>query len=83
MGFLSAADIAELWGMSERTVRNCRTQVRVRSTFLTGKIWNIPADATKPARSNAKSLGESPIRIDDIVETHYCWHLGRTWGKMR
>ena len=27
--------------------------------FLTGKTWNIPADAAKPARSNAKASAES------------------------
>ena len=61
MGVLSAAEIAELWGVSERSVRNYCAQGRVPGAFLTGKTWNIPSDATKPARSNAKVFEESPL----------------------
>ena len=61
MGVLSAAEIAVLWGVSERSVRNYCAQGRVPGAFLTGKTWNIPSDATKPARSNARMSGESPL----------------------
>lgn len=61
MGFLSAAEIAELWEVSERSVRNYCAQGRVPGAFLTGKTWSIPADATKPARSNAKASATSPL----------------------
>ena len=61
MGFLSASDIAELWGVSERSVRNYCAQGRVPGAFLTGKTWNIPADAAKPARSNGKASGRSAL----------------------
>ena len=61
MGFLSVAEIAELWGVSERSVRNYCAQGRVPGAFLTGKTWNIPADATKPIRSNAKAPAGSPL----------------------
>ena len=61
MGFLSAVEIAELWGVSERSVRNYCAQGRVPGAFLAGKTWSIPADATKPLRSNAKALTESPL----------------------
>ena len=61
MGVLSAAEIAELWGVSERSVRNYCAQGRVPGAFLTGKTWNIPSDATKPARSNARMSGESSL----------------------
>lgn len=61
MGFLSAADIAEIWGVSERSVRNYCAQGRVPGAFLTGKTWNIPSDAAKPARSNSRETGVSPL----------------------
>lgn len=61
MRFLSAAEIAELWEVSERSVRNYCAQGRVPGAFLTGKTWSIPADATKPARSNAKASATSPL----------------------
>ena len=61
MGFLSVAEISKLWGVSERSVRNYCAQGRVPGAFLTGKTWNIPADAAKPTRSNAKNHKESPL----------------------
>lgn len=61
MGFLSAADIAVIWGVSERSVRNYCAQGRVPGAFLTGKTWNIPSDAAKPARSNSKKTSISPL----------------------
>ena len=61
MEFLSAAEIAEIWDVSERSVRNYCAQSRVPGAFLTGKTWNIPADAEKPARSNAKRQADSPL----------------------
>lgn len=50
---LSVSKIAALWGVSERSVRNYCTQGRVPGAFSTGKTWNIPVDAQKPARANA------------------------------
>ena len=62
MGFLSAVEIAELWGISERSVRNYCSTGRVPGAFLVGKTWNIPADAVKPSRKNAKTSSISPLR---------------------
>lgn len=61
MKFLSAAEIAKLWEVSERSVRNYCAQGRVPGAFLMGKTWSIPADATKPTRSNAKASATSPL----------------------
>ncbi len=61
MGFLSVAEIAKLWGVSERSVRNYCAQGRVPGAFLTGKTWNIPEGAAKPERSNAKPSATTPL----------------------
>lgn len=61
MGFLSVSEVAQLWGLSERSVRNYCAQGRVPGAFLTGKTWNIPADATKPIRSNSRGIVENPL----------------------
>ena len=37
MEFLSAAEIAEIWDVSERSVRNYCAQGRVPGAFITGK----------------------------------------------
>lgn len=61
MSFLSVAEIAQSWGVSERSVRNYCAQGRVPGAFRTGKNWNIPSDAAKPARSNSKSSDATPL----------------------
>ena len=52
MQYLSVAHIAKKWKLSERSVRNYCAQGKIPDAFLTGKTWNIPADAQKPARKN-------------------------------
>ncbi|MBR3785176.1 MAG: Fic family protein [Firmicutes bacterium] len=54
MRYLSVADTAKKWGVSERSVRNYCANGRVPGAFLTGKTWNVPDDAVKPARINQK-----------------------------
>lgn len=54
MNYLSVVEVAKKWGISERSVRNYCAQGRVQGAFLTGKTWNIPDDADKPARMPKK-----------------------------
>ena len=54
MHYLSAAEAAEKWKISARSVRNYCAHGRVPGAFLTGKTWNIPEDAEKPERINKK-----------------------------
>ena len=65
MEYLSVAQIAEKWGISERSVRNYCAEGRVSGAFLVGKTWSIPADAEKPARSNKKKT--TPATLLDIL----------------
>ncbi len=55
MQYLSVAETAKNWQLSERSVRNYCAKGRIPGAFLTGKTWNIPADAEKPARSPRSS----------------------------
>ena len=66
MGYLSVAQIAKKWDMSERSVRNYCAKGRVNGAFLTGKTWNIPEGAKKPERSNKKK--EQPYTLLDILK---------------
>ena len=66
MGYLSVAEIAKKWDVSERSVRNYCANGRVPGAFLTGKTWNIPEDAKKPERSNQKK--EQPHTLLDILK---------------
>lgn len=55
MRYLSVAETAKKWNISERSVRNYCANGRVLGAFLTGKTWNVPEDAEKPARSTKKT----------------------------
>ncbi len=55
MEFVSVAEMAKKWGLSERTIRNYCAAEKIPGAFLTGKTWNIPADAKRPERANKKS----------------------------
>ena len=65
MRYLSVAEIAKKWNISERSVRNYCAHGRVKGAFLTGKTWNIPENAEKPERSNKKK--EHPTTLLDIL----------------
>ena len=54
MQYLSVAEMANRWNVSERSVRNYCAQARVPGAFLSGKTWNIPENASKPERANKK-----------------------------
>ena len=66
MGYLSVAETAKKWNISERSVRNYCAQGRVPGAFLTGKTWNVPENAGKPARTNKKK--ERPLTLLDILK---------------
>ena len=66
MRYLSVADTAKKWNISERSVRNYCAQGRVEGAFLAGKTWRIPENAGKPERSNKKV--KPPTTLLDILQ---------------
>ena len=61
MTYLSVSEIAKLWNISERSVRNYCAEGRIPGAYLVGKTWMIPSDAVKPDRkarvsNNKKTL---------------------------
>lgn len=67
MNYLSVADMAKKWNMSERTVRNYCANNKIPGAFLTGKTWNIPENAEKPKRINKKS--DNPKNLLERLKT--------------
>lgn len=59
MNYLSVAETAKKWSISERSVRNYCAQERIPGVVLIGKTWHIPENAEKPARSNGK---KTPVK---------------------
>lgn len=54
MEFISVSQFAEKYGISERTARNYCAVGKIDGAFLTGKTWNIPADAVLPQKKKQK-----------------------------
>lgn len=55
MEYLSVKQYADAHGLPERTVRNWCAAGKIQGAFLTGKTWNIPADAPIPERTKQKT----------------------------
>lgn len=65
MKFLSVAQTAKKWKMSERSIRNYCAMGKIDGAFLTGKTWNIPDDAQKPNRINKRV--EIPTTLLEVL----------------
>ena len=66
MKYISVAEAAKKWGISERSVRGYCADGRIEGAFLTGKTWNIPESAGKPERANKRS--EAPKTLLDVLK---------------
>lgn len=80
MGYLSVSEIAEKWGISERSVRNYCANGRVAGAVLSGKTWKIPEDAGKPERSNQKKK-QPPTLLDIMKEQKASKYPGGIYHK--
>ena len=54
MDYISVIEFAKKYDISERTARNYCANGKIEGAFLTGKTWNIPADAALPGRKATK-----------------------------
>lgn len=66
MKYKLVSEMAKIWNVSERTVRNYCLQGRIQDAFLTGKTWNIPETAKRPERINKKI--SPPSTLLDILK---------------
>ena len=66
MKYLSVADMAKKWNLSERSVRNYCAKGRVDGANLMGKTWQIPENAEKPERISQKK--EQSLTVLDILQ---------------
>ncbi|MBP5496121.1 MAG: Fic family protein [Bacteroidales bacterium] len=68
MDYISVTQFAEKYGISERTARHYCATGKIDGAFLTGKTWNIPADAVLPRKGKQRN---SPLlqRLRDEKET--------------
>jgi Fic family protein len=52
MKYISVAEFAAKYGISERTARNYCSLGKIEGATLVGKTWNIPAEAELPGRKH-------------------------------
>lgn len=55
MKYVSVAQIAAKWGLTDRSVRKYCADGKISGAFLVGKTWNVPEDAKKPTRKPRES----------------------------
>ncbi|GAB1476915.1 DNA-binding protein [Bacillota bacterium] len=75
MKYLSVAETAKKWKLSERTVRNYCAAGKIPEAFLTGKTWNIPENAQRPDRINKRR--DDPKTLLDYLRRE---KAGKTTG---
>ncbi len=61
MNYISVTEIAKKWNVSDRMVRNYCADGRIPGAFLTGKTWNIPANAIKPKKESKKQFSDNML----------------------
>ena len=66
MKYLSVAEIAKKWGLTDRSVRKYCQDGKIPGAFLTGKTWNVPENSEKPERAKRKS--SKPHTLLDILK---------------
>ncbi len=66
MKYLSVAEMAKKWNLTDRSVRKYCADGKIPGAFLTGKTWNIPEDSEKPKRAKRKS--SKPQTLLDILK---------------
>lgn len=75
--YLSVSELAKLWEMSERTIRNYCATGKIPNAVLVGKTWKIPQNAVNPAKRKKEEdtvldvlLGEWKSKINEGMYGH-------------
>ncbi len=61
MNFISVSEFAKKWNIPERTARNYCAAGKIKGSFLTGKTWAIPEDASLPTKNKEKKFSNNPL----------------------
>ena len=51
--YKTVSEMAEKWGLSERTVRNYCASAKIEGAIINGKTWYIPEDAVLPQKKKS------------------------------
>lgn len=67
MKYLSVAEVAQKWNLTDRSVRKYCQDGKIPGAFLTGKTWNVPEDSEKPERAKRKASKKQTL-LDILKE---------------
>ena len=73
MRYISVAQAAQKWGVSERSVRGYCAGGKIDGAVLVGKTWNVPESAKKPDRVNKHS--DAPKTLYEALKAEKCARL--------
>lgn len=82
MKYLTSAEIAKKWNVSERSVRNYCASGRILGCYLNGKTWLIPENSLKPLRNKRRVLTYKNL-LNSLVEEKEFRIKGRIYHKLQ
>ena len=65
MNYITVAEAAERWGISERRIQKLCEEKRINGAMKFSRIWVIPKEATKPADARFKNTKEHKHKDED------------------
>lgn len=71
MQYKTVSEMAKLWQVSERTVRNYCSNGKILGTRMENKSWQIPADTPNPKEKILRPIGIGRQNFADIIEKNY------------
>jgi len=81
MDYISVAQAAQKLGISERTVRDRCRKGLIRGAFMTGKTWNVPAEAEKISKKEDREAQLRYVKL--LTDERKSGATGGTYGRFR
>lgn len=82
MKYVSVAQMARTWAMSERGVRKYCAQGKIKGAFMQGKTWNIPEGTVRPDRK-LKRFTQASQLLTVLKEEKQSKHQGGIYHKVQ
>lgn len=77
MQYKTVSEMAQLWHVSERTVRNYCSSGKILGTRIENKSWKIPADTPNPKERILRPVAIGRQNFADIIEKN-CFYVDKT-----
>ncbi len=74
MDYVSVEEMAALWGLSPRTVRNYCKEGRIPGARQLGHAWMLPEDAARPSRRPRSKKGRAMPSLLELLQDECLQH---------